>query len=142
MKKRQVRIGLVERAVLVKKWHDFATSSQINMLIGDCSEMVLNYAGRMVYVALMCAKAAGFAADDGDYRVLCGTANALHDQVGLDEVVYRQALQSGVYAAMRVAERVGNVTLVEQVLKMELLLRAGHLRYSDFVEAAHGRANA
>ena len=135
MKKRQPTIGLVERAVIARKWHDFAWHARVNTLIGDSAPTVINYVGRMVYVALGCAMATGIDPNDVDVRVLRGTANTLHDQIGNDDLVFRQALQSGVEAAMRIADCVGTRVLAEQILKMEIRLQVGHLKHSDFLEA-------
>lgn len=134
MKKRRLGIGLVERAVLLKKWSDFAVSSQINMLLGDCAPTLVNYAGRMVYVGLGCAAFMHIATDDSDVRILRGAANALYDQVGQDEIENRQALFAGVEASLRVAQRVGSKVLVDEICKMEVRLRTEHLNFSDFQE--------
>lgn len=127
-------ISLVERAVLIQKWEDFARSGQIQVLIGESTSSVINYAGRMVFVALGCALATRIDADDLDVRILRGTANALNDQVGLDELAFRPALINGVQAALRIAERVSKKVLADEICKMELRLRVGHLSHSDFVE--------
>lgn len=133
-KPRNPVISLVERAVLIKKWEDFARSGQIQVLIGESAPSVINYCGRMVFVALGCALTTGIDADDVDVRILLGTANALQDQVGLDELAFRPALINGVQAALRIADRVSKKVLSDEICKMELRLRVGHLNHSDFVE--------
>lgn len=132
MKHKKQVIGMVERAVLMKKWTDFSVSGQINMLIGDCAPNLISYAGRMVYVGLACAMATGIAADDIDVRILRGAAGAMYDQVGQDEIVNRQALRSGVEAAIRISKRVGSKALVKEIVSMEMRLRTEHINYSDF----------
>lgn len=133
-KKRQpvMGINLVERAVLLNQWNNFARSGQIHVLIGEWAPHLVNYAGRMVYVALGCALTALISADDVDVRILRGAAGALYDQVGQDEIANRQALLSGVEAALRVGKRVGSKALVNEIVRMEIRLRTEHLNYSDF----------
>ena len=134
MKYKKPVIGMVERAVLLKKWNDFAVSGQINLLIGDFAPNLVNYAGRMIYVALACALVMRIPNEDVDVRILRGATNALYDQVGQDEIANRQAMCAGVEAALRMAKRVGNRVLVDEIWKMELRLRTEHINYSDFQE--------
>ena len=134
MKKRKPSIGPVERAVLLSKWRNFAVSSQINVLIGDCSPHLVNYAGRMMYVALGCAMVTRIPSDDLDVRILRGAVNALHDQVGLEDIANRPALIVGVEAALRISDRVGTKVLNDEICKMELRLRVEHIDFSDFLE--------
>lgn len=135
-KKRQPVIGinLVERAVLLKQWNDFSRSGQIHVLTGEWAPHLVNYAGRMVYVALACALTSHIAADDIDVRILRGATGALYDQADQSEIFNRQALLSGVEAALRVGNRVGSKALVNEIVRMEIRLRTGHLNYSDFEE--------
>lgn len=134
MKQKKRVIGLVERAVLLKKWRDFAVASQINMLIGDFAPNLVNYAGRMIYVALGCALVTNISPDDVDVRILRGSVNALYDQVGSEEVANRPALVVGVAAALRMADRVGSRVLTDEIFKMEFRLRTEHINYSDYQE--------
>jgi len=129
-------INPVERAVLMQKWDDFALVGRIQIMMGDSSKTVTNYAGRMMFVALACALAAEIDSDDVDVRVIRGAVNALHDHIGNKTIPpeLRASLSSGVNAALRVADRAGRKVVATEICKMELRLRVGHLSYSDFQE--------
>ncbi len=53
-------INPVERAVLMKKWGDFALDGRLQIMLGDSSPAITNYAGRMLFVALGCAMAGSY----------------------------------------------------------------------------------
>lgn len=133
---KRVQLHQVERAVIAEKWRKYALDGQLQVLLGEHTPTVINYCGRMVYVALACARRQGIASDDTDVRILRGATNALHDQVDCPVVQQerRGALISGVQAALRVIDRVGRSVMVEEALRMELLLRVQHISHSDFLE--------
>ncbi len=133
---RNPSINPVERAVLLKKWDDFALDGRLQIMLGDSSPAITNYAGRMLFVALGCAMAACIESDDVDVRIIRGAVNALHDHIGKDTIPpeLRASLSSGVNAALRVADRAGRKVVATEICKMELRLRVGHLSYSDFQE--------
>jgi len=133
---RNPTINPVERAVLLKKWDDFALVGRIQIMMGDSSKTVTNYAGRMMFVAQACALAVGIEPDDVDVRIIRGAVNALHDHIGQDTIPpeLRASLSSGVNAALRVADRAGRQVVATEICTMELRLRVGHLSYSDFQE--------
>jgi len=129
-------INPVERAVLMKKWDDFALDGRLQIMLGESSRSITNYAGRMMFVSLACALAVGIEPDDVDVRVIRGAVNALHDHIGHKTIPpeLRASLSSGVNAALRVADRAGRKVVATEICKMELRLRVGHLSYSDFQE--------
>ncbi len=129
-------ISPVERAVLMQKWDDFALDGRLQIMLGESSPAITNYAGRMLFVALGCAMAACIEPDDVDVRVIRGAVNALHDHIGHKTIPpeLRASLSSGVNAALRVADRAGRKVVATEICTMELRLRVGHLSYSDFQE--------
>ena len=133
---RNPSINPVERTVLLKKWDDFALDGRLQIMLGESSPAITNYAGRMMFVALGCALAAEIDSDDVDVRVIRGAVNALHDHIGNKTIPpeLRASLSSGVNAALRVADRAGRKVVATEICTMELRLRVGHLSYSDFQE--------
>ncbi len=129
-------INPVERAVLMKNWDDFALDGRLQIMLGESSRSITNYAGRMMFVAQACALAVGIEPDDVDVRIIRGAVNALHDHIGQDTIPpeLRASLSSGVNAALRVADRAGRKVVATEICQMELRLRVGHLSYSDFQE--------
>ena len=136
MNRTHARLNPVERAVIAQKWRAYALDGQLQVMLGEHTPTVISYCGRMVYVALAAARATGIESDDPDVRVLRGAANALYDQVDCPVVQAerRGALISGVQAALRIVRRAGISTVVDEALRMELLLRQRHISHSDFLE--------
>ncbi len=134
--RKPIALGLVERAVIADKWRKFALDGQLQAMLGEHTPTVINYCGRMVYVALACARAAEISADDPQVRVLRGAANALYDQVDCPVVQAerRGALIAGVHAALDVVRRVGTAVVVDEALRMEIKLRQTHISHTDFLE--------
>lgn len=132
------QLNPVERAVIAQKWRSYALDGQLQAMMGEHTPTVISYCGRMVFVALACAVATGLSADEPDVRVLRGAANALYDQVDCPTVQAerRGALIAGVQAALRVTKAAGTTVVVDQALRMELLLRQRHISRADFAALA------
>lgn len=134
--RKPIPLNLVERAVIADKWRKYALDGQLQAMLGEHTPTVISYCGRMVYVALACARTAGISADDTQVRVLRGAANALYDQVDCPVVQAerRGALIAGVHAALDVVRRVGTAVVVDEALRMEIKLRQTHISHTDFLE--------
>ena len=134
--RKPIPLNLVERAVIADKWRKYALDGQLQAMMGEHTPTVISYCGRMVYVALACARTYGISADDPRVRVLRGAANALYDQVDCPVVQAerRGALIAGVQAALEVVRHVGTAVVVDEALRMEIKLRQTHISHTDFLE--------
>lgn len=143
MRKRRKPIGIsmVERAIIAQRWQKDAIDAHIHAFTGENSDKLVDLSGRMFYVALGAAVAAGLDPESSDIRIIRGAVNAVYDQAGQEEIQggRRASILSGLQACARVAEKVSAKDLTDAACDMELRLRAGHVMYSDFekVIAAH-----
>lgn len=124
MKKRQKRMGMVERAVITERWRQNVATSRIHALIGDDSEQFVDQSGRVLYVTLAAAKTSGMSRDQVDVRIMRGAVQALHDQSGENAIdpVRRKSIEVGLDAAVRVLAKVPHAKVVLAACALELLL--------------------
>jgi len=134
MKKQCKRISMVERAVIAQKWHQGAVSAQIHALIGDDSDVMIDSAGRILYVVLGAAIAEGVDPEQLELRIVRGAVNALYDQVDSIGIPAdrRASIVRGLQAAGDLIPLLGRKHLVDSASILELKLRHGDVMMSDF----------
>ena len=132
----------IERAVLVAKWRTDKVSAGIHALIGGDGLRLVNEAGRVMYVVLGAAAAQGLSHDDPDLRILRGAVNALHEQAEVADVdeQRRSSIVSGLQACDRLLSELTQRALSDAALELEIRLKLGDVRYSDFQRLAGAAA--
>lgn len=132
--KRRPGLNLVERAVIAQQWHATVATAQIHALIGESSVHMVNKAGRVFYVVLGAAMAAGLDHDEPAVRVMRGAINAVHDQAGEEDIpaLRRQSIVSGLTAAAALIPTLQRKDLVDAACELTVRLRAGAVVLADF----------
>ena len=129
MKKRCIRrpLGLhpFEKAAIRRDWAADSVSAQIHALTGSDAALMVNKAGRILFVLLGAAMRDGIAANDPDINVMRGAVNALHEQAGepvIDET-RRASIQSGLDAAERLTPSIKPESIFAVACELNLLMR-------------------
>ena len=133
---RKYSINPVERAVIAEKWRQGAVTAQIHALIGLNSEELVNQAGRVLYVVLGAALAQDLDADMPELRIIRGAVGALFDQAGLDVIPAdrRASIIRGLEVCGELIPLLERRLLVDSACELQLKLRIGHVKMSDFKE--------
>jgi len=135
--KRSFGLNLMEKAMIRKDWSIASTSAQIHAFTGNDASLVLDKAGRVLYVILGAAATSGYDRQHVDFRIVLGAINALHDQAGnpvLSELI-RGSIIAGLYAAERIRASLNEDQIFKMACDLEMKLRRrGGVVLADFME--------
>lgn len=98
-------LSVWEKANIRRDWATDNLSAQIHAMTGQDAALMVNKAGRVMFVVLGAAMAVGIDASQPDMRILRASVNALHEQAGepvIDET-RRASIASGLDAAARLS---------------------------------------
>lgn len=134
--KRKPRPGLnlIERAYFAKQWQEEAVTAHIHALIGGDPKLMVNTAGRVLFVVLGAAMAQGIEAELPEIRIIRGAVNAVHDQAGEVDIPEqrRASIVSGLEAVDRLMPSLARTNLINAAINLEMLLSRQDVRLSDF----------
>lgn len=134
--KRRRRFGLspVERAFVAQRWEKGALDAQLHALIGEDSDAMVNAAGRVFFVVLTAAAAAGLHSDDGRVVTLLDAIDGVHDQAGEGEIPQerRERVIAGLHACGEICPELTQRQISDAALEMEVRLARQDVRLSDF----------
>ena len=128
-------LSIWEKANIRRDWATDNLSAQIHALTGQDAALLVNKAGRIMFVVLGAARAQGVEQDHPDIRILRGAVNALHEQAGepvIDER-HRAAIASGLDAAQRLNVGLPPEAIFRAACDMNLKMLRGGVNYSDFL---------
>jgi hypothetical protein len=133
-RRRPAGISLIERALIERDWHSTAVSAQIHALYGDSSHGMVNAAGRVLYVILGAAITDGLDHEHPDIRIVRGAVNAVHDQVGEEEIpaARRASIVSGLEASERLIPLLQRRSLITAACDLKQKMKTSHVHLSDF----------
>jgi hypothetical protein len=99
------------------------SSAQLHAWAGDTPPLLLNNAGRMVYVVLGAAAQMGVGTESPDIRILLGLGEALGDLATDGDIErHRPAIQSGLLAAERLLPKMDAMAMLASAQELEFLL--------------------
>lgn len=134
--KRKPRHGLnlIERAYFAKQWQEEAVTANLHALIGGDPKVMVNTAGRVLFIVMGASVRQGLDLDLPEIRIMRGAIGAAHDQVGEDDIpeARRASIVSGLEAADRLMPSIARTHLIDAAIALELMLRRQDVRLSDF----------
>ena len=137
MRKKPTKISMVERAVIASQWSSITWDANIHALMGSSEPDIANKCGRVFFVAIALSRLN--CPGSADQRIMLSTMNALYEIVDTDQIddLTSQSIISGLRAASRVYHAATHRQIVDAACGLELKLRKGDVRISDFeMEAA------
>lgn len=146
MKRRQALqvLSIWEKAAIRRDWATDNLSAQIHALTGQNAPLMVNKAGRIMFVVLGAAMAQGIEQDHPDIRILRGAVNALSEQVDEVEIAEhrRASIVSGLDAAARLNIDLSPEAIFRAACDMNLKIRFGGVHLSDFQKLVNQGATA
>lgn len=130
------RVGPVERAIIAQQLREILSTSRIHALVGGDSKVMVEQAGRVLFVVIGAAIAEGVHASHPDVRIIRGAVNALHEQAGVAEIdsARRSAVSSGLDACIRMLEELPYKSVVDAACDLRDKLRVQHVSLEHFQE--------
>ena len=131
-----VKINPVLRAVIAAQWGKDKVKAQLQAYLSNDGIEVVQQAGRIFFVVLMAYIANGMSDDHPDVRILRGAVNALEEQAEVKQVDAhrRNALISGLNAAMRLVDEIPADLIIASALILEERLKHGHVYAAEYRE--------
>lgn len=128
------RLSLIERALIEKRWHDASVRAQIHAIMGEDGHQFVNAAGRMLWVVMEAAQRGEIDSELPEVRVIRGACNALYEQAEVADIdpARRASIAAGLEACTRLMEALSRRNLIDAACALEIRLRAGTVRWSDF----------
>lgn len=134
MKKRLPRLGLIERALIERDWHQTAIMAQIHALYGNNSQGMVEAAGRVLFVVLEAVAINDYLLNPDDLELIHQALIAMHDQVDDPEIVSerRARIVCGLQVAERITPLLQRCSLVSAACKLKEKLKKNHILLEDF----------
>ena len=134
MRRAQPGLNMVERAVIANEWRHVSLEAQMLAMCTLDSDKLVNKAGRMLFIVLGACIAGDVDPNNPEIRILRSAVNAVHDQAGEAEIPNqrRSSIVIGLQTAARLIPELDRKDLINTACNLELMLRAGDVRRSDF----------
>jgi hypothetical protein len=116
MKKHKLPLlSISEKAAIRRDWATDNLSAQIHAMTGQDGPLLVNKAGRVMFVVLGAAIAVGIEASHPDMRILRASVNALHEQAG--ESVIDETRRASIASGLDAAERLNSLLPLDAIFR-------------------------
>ncbi len=117
----------VLRATIQRHVKELLTAAELQAWTGEHVPNLVNTSGRLVYIVLGAAQAAGFTHENPDIRVCMGMGSALADLTAdLRIEQHRPAIQAGLLAIERLLPALNPVALFDTAARLDEMIKSGH----------------
>lgn len=134
MKRRQLGLSLIERALIEKQWHVTAVEAQVQAVASDDSHRMVNAAGKLLFVVLGACIAEEADENEPAMVAVREAVDAIHDQAG--EPVIPPERRARIVAGLDVCAFLVSVldrkNVVASACELHAKLKRGHLTTEDF----------
>lgn len=124
------------RATILRHVKELQTTAELQAWSGSHTANLVNTAGRLVYIVLGAAAAAGFVETHPDIRICMGMGSALADLTSDGRVdLHRPAIQSGLLAIGRILPALKAEALFDSAAQLDALIKTGQALDTDGLRA-------